>query len=161
MPQTNGRVIERNSAVRYTGEVIDGNTVRVASPQTQTQIREQELRRTQIEAVRERSLSMNLRYVLFLTVAAVAVVTICVYFLKLQATSTQLQKRCVSLQTTLKDLKIENDIVYNEILSSVDLEKVREQAIDDLGMSYPEQTQIEYYNAASSDYVKQFEEIPD
>jgi hypothetical protein len=79
----------------------------------------------------------------------------------LQAISTKLQKRTVSLQTTLKDLKMENDIVYNEILSSVDLEKVRETAIDELGMSYPSQTQIAYYDAASSDYVKQYEEIPD
>ena len=153
------REIERNSAVRYTDEVIEGNTV--IRVQTVPQIREKEIRRTQIEAVRERTLSVNLRYVLFLTAAAVAVVTICVYFLKLQATSTQLQKRTVSLQTTLKDLKIENDIVYNEIVSRVDLENVREKAITELGMSYPAQSQIAYYNAASSDYVKQFEEIPD
>jgi cell division protein FtsL len=152
-------MMERNRVVRYTDEVVEGNTVRVA--QVLPQVREKEIRRTQIEAVRERSLSMNLRYVLFLTVAAVAVVTICVYFLKLQAISTKLQKRTVSLQTTLKDLKMENDIVYNEILSSVDLEKVRETAIDELGMSYPSQTQIAYYDAASSDYVKQYEEIPD
>jgi cell division protein FtsL len=151
--------MERNRVVRYTDEVVEGNTVRVA--QVLPQVREKEIRRTQIEAVRERSLSMNLRYVLFLTVAAVAVVTICVYFLKLQAISTKLQKRTVSLQTTLKDLKMENDIVYNEILSSVDLEKVRETAIDELGMSFPSQTQIAYYDAASSDYVKQYEEIPD
>ena len=157
MPQN--RVIERNSALRYTDEVIEGNTVRKVS--AVPQIRESELRRTQIEAVRERSLSMNLRYVLFLTVAAVAVVTICVYFLKLQATSTQLQKKTVSLQTTLKDLKIENDIVYNEIISGIDLEYVREKAIEELGMSYPAQSQITYYDAASSDYVKQYEEIPD
>jgi cell division protein FtsL len=151
--------MERNRVVRYTDEVVEGNTVRVA--QVLPQVREKEIRRTQIEAVRELSLSMNLRYVLFLTVAAVAVVTICVYFLKLQAISTKLQKRTVSLQTTLKDLKMENDIVYNEILSSVDLEKVRETAIDELGMSFPSQTQIAYYDAASSDYVKQYEEIPD
>ena len=157
MPQN--RVIERNSALRYTDEVIEGNTVRTMS--AVPQIRERELRRTQIEAVRERSLSMNLRYVLFLTVAAVAVVTICVYFLKLQATSTQLQKKTVSLQTTLKDLKIENDIVYNEIISGIDLEYVREKAIEELGMSYPAQSQITYYDAASSDDVKQYEEIPD
>ena len=155
MPQS--RVIERNSAMRYTDGVIEGNTVRKVSAVPQ----ERELRRTQIEAVRERSLSMNLRYVLFLAVAAVAVVTICVYFLKLQATSTQLQKKTVSLQTTLKDLKIENDIVYNEIISGIDLEDVREKAMEELGMSYPAQSQITYYDAASSDYVKQYEEIPD
>ena len=159
MPQTGSRMIERNSSLRYTDEVIEGNTVRVAQVLPREQ--ERELRRTQIEAVRERSLSMNLRYVLFLTIAAVAGVMICVYFLRLQATSTKLQKRTVSLQTTLKDLKIENDIVYNEILSLVDLEDVRNKAISELGMDYPVQTQIVYYDAASSDYVKQYEQIPD
>ena len=101
MPQN--RVIERNSAVRYTDEVIEGNTVRVGS--TVPQIQERELRRTQIEAVRERSLSMNLRYVLFLTVAAVAVVTICMFFLKLQATSTQLQKKTVKIKNCPDSLR--------------------------------------------------------
>ena len=157
MPRS--REIERNSKVRYTDEVIEGNTVRTVN--VVPEIREREIRRTQIEAVRERTLSMDLRYVLFLTAAAIAVVTICVYFLKLQATSTQLQKRTVSLQTTLKDLKMENDIVYSEILSGIDLEYVREKAMKELGMSYPDQSQITYYDAASSDYVKQFEEIPD
>ncbi len=159
MPQTRSKVIERNSVVRYTDGVIEGNTVRMARPQTQFE--EKELRRSQIEAVRERSLSMNLPYVLFLTVAAVAVVAICVHYLKLQATSTQLQKKTVSLQTTLKDLKIENDIVYNEILSGIDLDGIRDKALNELGMEYPLQTQFAYYDAASSDYVKQYEEIPD
>ncbi len=153
------REIETNSAVRYTDEVVFGNTVRVVQSAPQT--REDDYRRSQVEEVRERALSMNLSYVLFLTVAAVAVVTICIYFLKLQATSTQLQKRTVSLQTTLKDIKMENDIVYNEILSGIDLEQVRQTAIDDYGMTYPSEKQYVSYSVASSDYVKQYEEIPE
>lgn len=159
MAQSKAVQIESKRQVRYTAEVVDGNTVRVtaASPQ----IRERELRRTQVEQNRRRARSMNLSYVLFLTVAAVAVVMICIFYLKLQATSTQLQKRTVSLQTQLKNLQIENDIVYNEIISGVDLEQVREVATEQLGMTYPSQTQITLYDAASSDYVKQYEEIPD
>ena len=159
MAQSKYAQIERERQVRYTTEVVDGNTVRIqtASPQ----IRERELRRTQVEQNRRRARSMNLSYVLFLTAAAVAVVTICIFYLRLQATSTQLQKRTVSLQTQLKNLQIENDIVYNEIISGVDLEQVREVATDELGMKYPSQTQIVTYDAVSSDYVKQYEEIPD
>ncbi len=159
MPQNRNRKIERAHAVRYTDEVVQGNTVRLvqAAPQT----REEEYRRSRVREVRERAMSMNLSYVLFLTIAAVAVVTICIYFLKLQATSTQLQKKTVSLQTNLKEIKIENDIVYNEILSGIDLEKVRETAVDEFGMDYPSEDQFVYYDAASSDYVKQYEEIPE
>ena len=61
----------------------------------------------------------------------------------------------------MKNLQIENDIVYNEIISGVDLEQVREVAVEQLGMTYPAQTQIVSYDAVSSDYVKQYEEIPD
>ncbi len=159
MAQSKMVQIESKRQVRYTTEVVDGNTVRVetASPQ----IREKELRRTQVEQNRQRALSMNLRYVLFLSVAAVAVVMVCIFYLRLQATSTQLQKKTVSLQTQLKNLQIENDIVYNEIISGVDLEQVREVATEELGMTYPSQSQIVSYEAVSSDYVKQYEEIPD
>ncbi len=159
MAQTKMVQIESKRQVRYTTEVVDGNTVRVetASPQ----IREKELRRTQVEQNRQRALSMNLHYVLFMTIAAVAVVTICIFYLRLQATSTKLQKRTVNLQTQLKNLQIENDIVYNEIISGVDLEHVREVATEELGMTYPAQSQIVSYSAVSSDYVKQYEEIPD
>ena len=159
MAQSKMVQIESKRQMRYTAEVVDGNTVRIetASPQ----IRERELRRTQVEQNRQRARSMNLSYVLFLTVAAVAVVMICIFYLKLQATSTQLQKRTVSLQTQLKNLQIENDIVYNEIVSGVDLEQVREVATEELGMTYPSQDQIALYEAVSSDYVKQYEEIPE
>lgn len=159
MPRMQDRKIERNSAVRYTDEVVWGNTVR--SVEVAPQTREEEYRRYNIEKARERALSMNLSYVLFLTIAAVTVVAVCIYFLKLQATSTQLQKKTVSLQSELKEIKMENDIVYNEILSGVDLEKVRKAAIEDLGMNYPSEKQYMQYSAASSDYVKQYEEIPD
>ena len=159
MAQSKMVQIESKRQVRYTTEVVDGNTVRVetASPQ----IREKELRRTQVEQNRQRALSMNLSYVLFLSVAAVAVVMVCIFYLRLQATSTQLQKKTVSLQTQLKNLQIENDIVYNEIISGVDLEQVREVATEELGMTYPSQSQIVSYEAVSSDYVKQYEGIPD
>ena len=82
MAQSKMVQIESKRQVRYTTEVVDGNTVRVetASPQ----IREKELRRTQVEQNRQRALSMNLHYVLFMTIAAVAVVTICIFYLRLQ-----------------------------------------------------------------------------
>ena len=159
MAQTQAVQIERKRPVRYTTEIIEGNTVRVE--QVSPQVREKELRRSQVVQARERALQMNLSYVLFLTVAAALAVTIYIFYLRLQASSTQLQKQTVSLQTQLKNLQIENDIVYNEIVSGVNLEQVKEIAISELGMTYPSENQIITYDAASSDYVKQYAEIPD
>ena len=82
MAQTQAVQIERERPVRYTTEIIEGNTVRVE--QVSPQVRERELRRSQVVQARERALRMNLSYVLFLTVAAALTVTICIFYLKLQ-----------------------------------------------------------------------------
>jgi len=147
--------IESEYSVRYT-EIVDGNTVRVSAAPAQADPRRQE----QLQRNRERMRSMNMRYVLFLTAAAVLSVAVCINYLKLQAKSTQLQKQTVSLQTQLKDIEMENDTIYNEIVSGVDLNQVKEVAMDRLGMDYPTEDQIVEYNEASGDYVKQYEEIP-
>ena len=160
MAQSRTVRIETKKPVRYTTEVV-GNTVRVAQEAPKTREKEREKRVHQVHEARERALRMNLRYVIFLSAAAVATVTICIYYLNLQATSTQLQKQTASLQKQLKDLQLENDIVHNEIISGVDLEHVREVAVNELGMSYPTERQIVTYTAAPSDYVKQYEEIPE
>ncbi len=162
MARTDRYKIERKSGVRYTTHVIEGNTVRVT--EEMPRVREGERRSAPVRKVHEThesALIMNYRYVLFLTVAAIAVVAICIHYLKLQAVSTKLQKKTVALQTQLKDLEIENDIVYNEIISGIDLEHVKEVATEKLGMEYPSQNQIVSYEAVSCDYAKQFEEIPE
>jgi cell division protein FtsL len=151
--------IENERQLRYTAEIVDGNTVRTVAVPQETEQRQ--LRRNLAAETRERTLRMNMRYVLFLTAAAVATVTICIFYLKLQAVSTQMQKQTIRLQTQLKDIRMENDTVYSEILSGVDLEHVKEVAMNELGMTYPSENQIIAYDAAPGDYVRQFEEIPD
>jgi len=150
------RQIETRASVRYT-EWADGNTVRKAEPAERQRL----IPREQVQINRERERSMNVGSVLFLTIAAVVTVAFCINFLKLQAKSTQLQKETIRLQTQLKDAQMENDTVYSEVVSSVDLEKVKEKAMTKLGMVYPTEDQIISYQQASSDYVKQYEDIPD
>ena len=103
---------------------------------------------------------MDMRYVVFLSVCAVLTVMICISFLKQQTICTYNQKRVTELTTKLNNLKIENDTTYNEIVSGVDLQKLKQRAIDDLGMTYPSQSQIVTYQSPDSDYVKQYGEIP-
>ena len=136
---------------------VDGNTVRVREPAAQAArpVSEQTIRN------RERSLRMNLGYVLFLTVAAVICVTVCVNYLKLQSAYTALQKNATRMESRLNNLRLENDMQYNRIMSSVNLEEIRETAINRLGMVYAKQDQIETYNASGNDYVKQYRDVPD
>ncbi len=110
---------------------------------------------------RARSLQMNIRYVLFLTAAAVFSVLICVNYIRLLSGYTALQKEGTALETQLSSLKLENDIAYNRIISSVNLEEVKDKAMNEFGMVYASAGQIVTYEAPGSDYVKQYTEVPE
>ena len=157
------KIVAMNRRSRtYTGKhtavhaSVEGNTVRVLSPAA-------EPKREVSEAAsrnRARAMQMNVGYVIFLTAMAVATVWVCVRFLKLQSQYTQLQKTSTSLTTTLNSLRLENDTQYERIMSSVNLEDVKQYAIDYLGMAYGEEDQVQYYEGNNGDYVRQYQEIP-
>ncbi len=60
----------------------------------------------------------------------------------------------------LEDAKEENTTRYNVVMDSVNLEEVRDRAINDLGMGYATSDQIIEYQNPVNDYVKQYESIP-
>ena len=105
-------------------------------------------------------LSMNLGYLLFLAVAAIAVVAICVNYLRLRSEYTTLQKEYTAKEADLSERILENDAIYNGIISSVNLEHVKEVATGKLGMIYATGDQIITYQETEKDYVKQYRDIP-
>ncbi len=109
---------------------------------------------------REKALQMNLGYVLFLAAAAILSVAICVNYLRLQAQYTSLQKTATVLETTLSELKLDNDAVYNRIMAGVNLDQVKKEAMERLGMDYAKEEQIVTYQVSGGDYVRQYQDIP-
>lgn len=109
---------------------------------------------------RERALSMNLGYVTFLAAAAIITVFMCVNFLQLQAKGTRLQKEVTALETRLGEEILENNSDYNRIMTSVDMEQVKEVAMNELGMVHAKKSQIVTYEIDDNDYVRQYAEIP-
>jgi len=150
------RQIARNGETGYT-TYRDGNTLRVGDLREEAPLR---VPGADVARNRERALRMNMGYVLFLTLAAALTVMVCIDYLKLQAVSTQLRKQVTGLETTLADAQLENETKYNQVISNVDLEEVRERAINELGMAYPTEGQIITYESADRDYVRQYQEIP-
>lgn len=110
---------------------------------------------------RERALQMNLAYVLFLTLAAVITVFVCVNFLQLRAKNTILQEEVASLEAELDSAILDNDSEYNRVMNSVDLEYVKEVAVNELGMQLATTSQIVTYTVEDGDYVRQYSEIPE
>lgn len=97
----------------------------------------------------------------FLAVAATVVLLLCVNYVRLQSELTRRSKHVTALQEELADLKEENTTKYNAVVDSVNLDEIRERAINQLGMTYAAADQIVEYDNPASDYVKQYENIPE
>ena len=77
---------------------------------------------------------MNRAYVTFLAVAAIFALILCVNYVQTK---------------------------YNSVMDSVNLDEIREKAMNELGMVYATSDQVIEYESPSGDYVKQYEGIPE
>lgn len=114
----------------------------------------------QVRKNRSRALSISPAYAAFLVVAAMCAVFICVAYLQLQAETVNRSERISALQAELADLTEQNDTAYHAVADSVNLEEVRNKAINEMGMVYASQGQVVEYESPTDDYVKQYSDIP-
>ena len=167
--------VSNRRAVNY----IEGNTVRKmeAVPQRRSEqvhreleykqekdrVREERQREARIAARRnqERALQMSPGYVVFLAVAMAAMVGICGVYLKLQSDIANRMKTVAVLESQVTNLKTDNDANLKRINTSIDLESIKNTAINELGMVYPSKDQIIYFHIDTSDYMNQYEDIPE
>ena len=148
---------------------VDGNTVRKleAAPDYRREREERiqrEIRRHNEHMARrnkERALRMNLGYVLFLTTAALVTALVSVAYIRLQSDVTGRMRRISALESQVANLKADNDAALNRISTSVDLDYVKDAAINQLGMVYPTADQLVYYSIEDDDYMNQYGEIPE
>ena len=159
MAKYSHRIQADRRTVTSRGMYIYGNTVRQAEvmPQRQEEPRKEHKKKKldrQILKNRRKAMRMNPAYVMFLSIAAVAALVVCVWYLQVRAELT------TELQQELADAKEENTTRYNVVMDSVNLEEVRNRAINDLGMGYATSDQIIEYQNPVNDYVKQYESIP-
>jgi hypothetical protein len=125
----------------------------------QQEIRRGVSRRTQEN--RRRLEKMNIRYVAFLAAATLATLAICVGYLKISAEVDGREERISRMETELKDAKADNDAAYNRVMKSVNLEEIRRIATEELHMVYASEDQVVFFDTEESDYVRQYEAIPD
>ena len=157
----------RRTAMRNDETYIYGNTVRkmqtvpkradkkeVVKPQPKKEVS------PQVRKNRKQALHMNPAYTVFLAVAAIATLSVCVWYLQLRFEMTSHTANLASMEQELADLKEENTTRENSILDSVNLEDVKEYAINSLGMVYADSSQIITYQNPAGDTVKQYQEIP-
>ena len=103
----------------------------------------------------------HLRYTMALTVASVFLFVSCINMLSIQADITEQRQQIAALESNLNELTDTNDETSKRLESSVDLPKIYDVAVNELGMVYPKTGQIVSYKASNPDYVKQFMDIPE
>ncbi len=128
---------------------------RTEEPQKKSRTRNQSRRKL------KKAQRVNSAYVLFLSAAAIFALVICVNYIKLQSRITSRAEDIAALQEELANLKEENNTRYNSVMDSVNLDEIRKKAEESLGMVYASADQVVGYTNGSSDYVKQYENIPE
>lgn len=139
---------------------VEGNTVRNTLPAERPERRVRPQQQTQRRAKQESVRYVNIFYTIFLVAAACMVLWSCINYLQLQAETTSRVKNIAALETQLEDIRKENDDNYTRIITSVDLDYIKDVAINELGMVYAKADQVILYDGGTRDYVRQSSEIP-
>ena len=136
------------STMRRQQRAIEGNTARKVQTLEYPSRERQPERRERRHAEKSNVQYVNVLYMIF------------VNYLQLQAETTSRVKHIASLETELEDLRKENNDNYTRIMTSVDLDHIRDVAINELGMVYAEPNQVILYDGGTDDYVRQNGSIP-
>ena len=149
---------------------VNGNTVRQIDAQPvrreridRTKIQEEQQKKRRRNAARrnrERALHMSKGYVAFLTLCVGVVAFAAVALVQIQSQVTQRMEHIAALESQITDLKADNDARYKEIITSVDLDYIKDVAINQLGMQYATEEQIIYYSVENDNFMDQYSDIP-
>lgn len=150
---------------------INGSTVRQVAPQPvrperpdRRRIEEEQQKKRRRNAARrnrERALYMSRGYVIFLSSCIAVVAFMAVSLIQMQSQVTQRMKNIATLESQITDLKADNDARYKEIVTSVDLEYIKDVAINELGMHYATEDQIIYFSVENDNFMDQYSDIPE
>ena len=151
--KTKNSNVRRNTNSTY----VEGNTVRKLNVVEELQKPLDTKENTKKK--HDRSLYMNLGYVVFLIGALAVAAIILMSYIRVQSDIIISVRNIASLERELNNLKLSNDEDYARAASSVDLEEVRRVAIGELGMRYAKEGQIINVSGEGSDYVRQLSEI--
>ncbi len=132
---------------------VHGNVVRKGAAVEQVNQR--------VRKNRSKAMHMSKGYVTFLAAAAFIVVFACMQYLQLQSNITSCSQEITALQQELADVKEANTTRYNAIMNAMNLEEIREIAINEFGMVYADTNQIIRYQRPDASKVIQYASIPE
>lgn len=109
---------------------------------------------------RARAKKMSFGNVMFLATAMFILCLMLASYLNTKAELTISTKRVAALEQELNNLKLANDEELERIEASVNLEEIKQIAVEELGMSYAKAGQVVTISDEGSDYVRQLKALP-
>jgi len=109
---------------------------------------------------KKRNGALGAGYVLVLTAVCVVTLLCCVYYLQLRSRVIHQNETIAAMESTLNQLRADNDAYADSAQASLDMEAVKDRALNELGLHYASESQIRYYNADDESYVRQYENVP-
>ena len=113
------------------------------------------------QKVQAKPYPVNMPLLVMSIIAFLALGAMMIQYIRLNSEITAIANANTKLESQISDLRAENDEYYGRIMNSVDLEKIREVAIMDLGMVYASEDQVVTYDSHMDDYVQQSRIIKD
>lgn len=110
---------------------------------------------------REEAERMNPGRAFVWIVSACVIFLVASYFLSLSAQVNANRDRVAELKTQIIDLKSDNNEYEKRLDMSIDIDTIKNTAINELGMVYPVKSQIVNYEYEESDYVRQYAQVPE
>ena len=151
-------------APQRTMTYVDGNTVRRVEPEFRPERRQAPAHRPRIREQcrrhQDRALSIDLPYVLMLSVAAICSLVSCVNDLHQQSSMQARLSRIETLEQQVENQRAENNTLETRINTSVNLDHIYKVATEELGMVYAGKDQVLLYDQTESEYIRQNEDIP-
>lgn len=115
----------------------------------------------QIRRNRERSRSMSPAFVVAMTLVIGITFAICLNYLSIQNEVNRTMRSIASLENTYDTLKKENEALDLSISAYQDYAYIYDVAVNELGMRPAGKDQIVTFDLEESEYVKQYEAIPE
>lgn len=144
---------------------VYGNAARELAPKPReekrhvetSQERRERLRRQKIRRQENR---VNLVYLTSMVAIVVGIVVICYQLVSLQSEYKSNQTKLDDLKTEYQDLKSSNDELDAKLDAAIDYDAIYNTAVNELGMVYPDSSQVILYESGESEYVKQYKDVP-
>ena len=130
---------------------VHGNVVRKEQVAVQTKEKQKQ----------NKAKHLNRGYVAFLVIASLAAMFMCVQYLQLRSELTQRSKNITSMQKELVQMKEANTTKYNAIVNTMNLEEIRDIAMNEFGMVYADRDQIIRYQSPTGRNMMQYTRIPE